>query len=155
MSNADSWRRELKDERLAFRRQGYSDIKSKLKARTCSTLGCMNTIYGGLTCRPCLEGDSQWSQHVRHQSQLCPRCKKRDIITYGKLCPVCLQITAKARKKDLQDAGNYEVVKRMVKDGVKQTATPVKFDNRKYKIDNAINAKRIQMTMPNYKVRRV
>jgi len=154
MSSADNWRRELKIEKKAFMRQGYSDIKSKTKFRTCSTPGCRNTITGGLTCRPCLQG-GPWASHIRRQSQLCPTCKNADIITYGKQCPACVMRVAKARKKDLSDAGTLEIVKHMLKNPPKMKLAPTGFDNSKYKIDNAIRAKKLDLTMPSYKVRRI
>ena len=154
MSNADETYQRAKAEKSAYTRQGYSGIKSRIKFRTCATWSCNNTITKGTHCRPCVDGGA-WGSHVRHQSQLCPRCKERDIITYGKLCPVCLLKTARARKKDLQKANNLEVVKRMLKDGVKQKATPTRFDNSQYSIERKMLKHRMSLTMPNYKVRRV
>ena len=154
MSSADSWRRELKNEKRAFMRQGYSDIKSKLKFRTCSRQGCNNTITGGVTCRPCLEG-GPWARHVRRQSQLCPTCKNGAIITYGRQCPSCTMKVAVARKKNLQEAGTLEMVKEMLKAPPKMKAAPTGFDNSQYSIERKMLKHRMSLTMPNYNVRRV
>ena len=154
MSNADETYQRARAEKAAYTRQGFSGIKSRIKFRTCATLGCKNTITKGTHCRPCVDGGA-WGSHVRRQSQLCPTCKGRQIITYGKQCPVCLLKTARARKKDLQKAKNLEVVKQMLKDGVKQEAAPVRFDNSQYSIERKMLKHRMSLTMPNYKVRRV
>ena len=141
MSNMDEAHQNRKMEKASFWKQGDT-LKSRIKFSNCRVCGA--TITQGTICRRCAEGGTFAERVAELNKHLCPRCKA--VVTGGVTCARCSRLTAIARKKSLQEAGNLERLKAHMKrmeQPKRQKAPPMWYQNH------------IEKKMPKFRPRRL
>lgn len=157
----DEHRREMKNERAAFRRQGYRDLKSKIKFSRCKKCGAVITHDGDL-CHNCLRGMDAYSRKVWNlQNLMCPTC--RSVVTGGVTCRRCATIIGRMRRDRMKiNPQNWELLSDHIHatkgehhlyrppelGGKYERPPPQRFNTNPYKLDNRMNRLNPQLAVP-------